>query len=180
MNPASIKASNRPLAGKLCLIVIGMFGFGFALVPIYNVFCDLTGLNGKVAIEAATKTDYEIDPSREITLEFITAVNESTPLAFGAEIAKMKIIPGQSYTAKFWARNLKEESMTARAVPSVAPGLANQYLKKTECFCFSEQAFGPGEQKIMPVRFVIDPDLPDEYKTVTLAYTFFDISENTN
>lgn len=180
MNSNPNKVSNKSLVGKLCLIVIGMFGFGFALVPIYDVFCDLTGLNGKVGVKVATITDYEIDPSREITLEFITAVNESTLLAFGAEIAKMKIIPGQSYTAKFWARNLNEESLMARAVPSVTPGLANQYLKKTECFCFTEQAFGAGEKKIMPVRFVIDPDLPDEYKTVTLAYTFFEISENTN
>ncbi len=157
-----------------------MFGFGFALVPIYDVFCDLTGLNGKLGVEVATKTDFEIDSSREITLEFITAVNESAPLAFGAEVAKMKVVPGKFYMAKFWARNLKEESITVQAIPSVAPGLANQYLKKTECFCFSEQVFEGSELKIMPVRFVIDPDLPDRFETVTLAYTFFDVPEKFN
>lgn len=154
-----------------------MFGFGFAMVPLYYVFCDLTGLNGRVEAEAATKVNYQIDSSREITMEFITSVNESTPLNFGAAVSKMRIVPGKSYTAEFWAKNLKDKSMIARAIPSVAPGLASQYLKKTECFCFSEQKFEADEKKIMPVRFVIDPALPEEYTIVTLAYTFFDVSE---
>lgn len=177
MDKRNVDKRNLRAASKLLLVVIGMFAFGYALVPLYDVFCDITGLNGRVGVEAATNIDYVIDPNRQITLEFITSVNEDTPLNFGAKIQKMKVIPGKLYHVEFWARNLKKESMVGRAVPSVAPGLASQYLKKTECFCFSEQKFKAGEKKLMPVRFVIDPALPEEYKDVTLAYTFFEVSE---
>lgn len=171
------KTKNTAFAAKLLLIVVGMFGFGYALVPLYDVFCKLTGLNGKVGVEAAANTDFVVDPTREITLEFITSVNEDTPLKFGAKTSKIKVVPGKAYRVDFWAENLITTEITGQAVPSVTPGLASKYLKKTECFCFNDQEFGPAEKKIMPVRFVIDPALPKRYKTVTLAYTFFDVSE---
>jgi len=173
-----LEKKNSKLVRKLLFIVLGMFGFGYALVPIYDVFCDITGLNGKPEAEAVAEVKYDVDQDREITIEFITSLPKSTPtMAFRAEKNKIKIHPGQYYTVNFYAENKTNEKMIARAVPSVTPGLAAEYLKKTECFCFSEQIFEPNEVKLMPVRFVIDPELPARYKTITLAYTFFDNTE---
>jgi cytochrome c oxidase assembly protein subunit 11 len=169
--------TNTRLIGSIVLVAAGMFGFGFALVPLYNVFCDITGLNGKVKTEAVAETDYEVDEAREMTIEFITTLNENMPLAFRAEKTKMKIHPGQYYTVKFYAENLTDHKMIGRAIPSIAPGWATQYLKKSECFCFSEQAFEPHKLRELPVRFVIDPSVPDNVKDITLSYTFFDITD---
>ncbi len=168
---------NAKLVRKLVFIVLGMFGFGYALVPLYDVFCDITGLNGKTASEAATDVKYEVDLNRKITIEFVTSVNGVAPIEFRGEKNKLNIHPGQYYSVNFYAENKTDKKMTARAIPSVTPGLAAEYLKKTECFCFSEQTFEPHESKLMPVRFVIDPELPARYKTITLAYTFFDNTE---
>jgi cytochrome c oxidase assembly protein subunit 11 len=168
--------SNARLIWPIALIVIGMFGFGFALVPLYNVFCEITGLNGKVKTESAAETEYKVDESREVTLELVTALNQNMPLGFRAEANKIKVHPGKYYTVKFFGENLTGEKMVGRAVPSIAPGWATQYLKKTECFCFSEQTFEPHERREMPVRFVIDPALPENAVEMTLSYTFFDIT----
>jgi cytochrome c oxidase assembly protein subunit 11 len=176
MTESNQQKKHTRLVVKLALIVIGMFGFGFALVPLYDVFCDITGVNAKIEAEAAPTQGYVIDPNREITLEFVTSVNGNTPLRFAAETAKMKVIPGKSYRANFSAENLADHGMIGQAVPSITPGLATEYLKKTECFCFSQQEFKAGEKKIMPVQFVIDPELPEKYKSVTLSYTFFDVT----
>ena len=173
----SIERKNRKLVIKLVTIAIAMFGFGYALVPIYDVFCDITGINGKTDKVAASAVQYDIDREREITMEFITSLNESAPMVFKAEKKKMRIQPGQYYTVNFYAENRTDKVLVARAIPSVSPGLAAEYLKKTECFCFSEQKFMPGEGKTMPVRFVINPELPERYKTITLSYTFFDITD---
>lgn len=159
------------------LVVIAMFGFGFALVPLYNVFCELTGLNGKVKTEAVAEAGYRVDESREVTIEFVTTLNQDMPLAFRAERPKMKIHPGQYYTVRFYGENLTDRKMLGRAIPSIAPGWATQYLKKTQCFCFSEQEFEPHKPREMPVRFVIDPALPEGVKDMTLSYTFFDITD---
>ena len=161
---------------KLFLIVLAMFGFGFALVPLYDVFCDITGLNGKVATEAATDLNFEVDPTREITLEFVTSVNREAPIAFRAERAKLKIHPGETYTVYFTAENLSDHQLIGQAIPSFAPGLAARFLKKTECFCFTSQTFAAHEKKRMPVQFVLDPAITEDFKDVTLAYTFFDIT----
>lgn len=161
----------------ITLVVIAMFGFGFALVPFYNVFCEWTGLNGKVKTEAVAETGYKVDESRELTIEFVTTLNQGMPLSFRAETAKLKIHPGQYYTVKFYGENLTDHKMIGRAIPSIAPGWATQYLKKTECFCFSEQEFEPHKMREMPVRFVIDPALPEHVRDITLSYTFFDITD---
>jgi cytochrome c oxidase assembly protein subunit 11 len=159
------------------LIVVAMFGFGFALVPMYDVFCEITGLNGKLANEAAANMAFKADEEREISLEFVTSVNGDAPIRFGGETAKMKIHPGKTYTVYFWAENLTGEKLIGQAIPSFSPGLAARYLKKTECFCFSSQTFEAHEKKKMPVQFVMDPAIPKEYKDVTLAYTFFNITD---
>jgi len=154
-----------------------MFGFGFALVPLYDVFCDLTGLNGKVKAEAIGEGGFRVDTSREITIEFVTSLNGDMPMQFRAEQAKMKIHPGQFYTMNFHAENRSAGRLVGQAIPSVAPGFASPYLKKTECFCFTAQEFEPRQEKVMPVRFVVDPSIPADVKDMTLSYTFFDITD---
>ncbi len=161
----------------MAAVVLLMFAFGFALVPLYDVFCELTGLNGKVGTEAAAEAEMVVDTSREVTVEFITTLNQDMPLDFRAEQAKLKVHPGQYQTVKFYGENTTGRKLVGRAIPSIAPGWATQYLKKTECFCFSEQVFEPHQRREMPVRFVIDPKIPDEVKDLTLSYTFFDITE---
>jgi len=151
-----------------------MFGFGYALVPLYDVFCDAFGILGKTDDEATAELHYKVDLSRELTIEFVTSLNESTQMVFRTETKKLKIHPGKYYTVNFYAENKTDKKMIARAIPSVSPGPAAEYLKKTECFCFTEQTFEPKQGKTMPVRFVINPEIPDRYKTITLSYTFFD------
>jgi cytochrome c oxidase assembly protein subunit 11 len=178
MTDDSIARKNTRLVTRLVLIALGMFGFGYALVPLYNVFCEVTGINGKTDSAAVAEVVYQVDKTRELSMEFITSLNESAPITFYSETKKMKIHPGQYYTVNFYAKNETDKKMLARAIPSVSPGPAAEFLKKTECFCFEEQQFEPNEEKTMPVRFVIDPALPDRYKTITLAYTFFDNTES--
>lgn len=172
-----LQQKNAKLVRTLVLVAIVMFGFGFALVPLYDVLCDITGLNGKVDGMATQETAYRPDLSRELTVEFVTALNEAAPMEFRAETPKLKVHPGQFYTVNFYARNNTDKPMIAQAIPSVSPGAAAEYFKKTECFCFTEQTFQAKEGKAMPVRFVVDPNISPEHKTITLAYTFFDITE---
>ncbi|MFZ2450161.1 MAG: cytochrome c oxidase assembly protein [Methylobacter sp.] len=169
-----IKQKNIKLLRTLLLVAVAMFGFGFALVPLYDVLCEITGLNGKVEGSAVKEVVYTVDKDREITVEFMTSLNESAPMVFRSEMKKIKVHPGEYYTVNFYAENLTDKIMVAQAIPSISPGLAAEYFKKTECFCFTEQTFKPREGRTMPVRFVVNPDLPKQYKTITLAYTFFD------
>lgn len=170
----SLQQKNARLVRTLLFVVIGMFGFGFALVPLYDVLCDITGLNGKGTEIEAKEVAYRIELDREVTVEFITSLNESAPMLFRVETNKLQVHPGQYYTVNFYAENLTDKPMLAQAIPSISPGLAAEYFKKTQCFCFTEQTFKAHEGRIMPVRFVVNPDLPKQYKTITLAYTFFD------
>lgn len=173
----SVKQKNTKLIRTLLFVVIGMFGFGYALVPLYDVLCEVTGINGKVDPVAVKETGYQPDNSREITVEFMTSLNESAPMVFRSETKKMKIHPGAYYTVNFYAENKTDKAMVAQAIPSISPGPSAEYFEKTECFCFTEQQFKPGEGKTMPVRFVVNPKIPEKYKTITLAYTFFDKTE---
>lgn len=167
---------NAKLVSKLVMVAFAMFGFGYALVPLYDVFCDVTGINGKTDTVAASALNYQIDKNREITVEFITSLNQQTPLKFSPEVKKIRVHPGQYYTINFYAENKTDKPLLAQAIPSITPGPAAEFFKKTECFCFSEQKFLPREKKVMPVRFVINPALPGRYSTITLSYTFFDIT----
>lgn len=171
-----VAKKNAKLIRLLVFVVVGMFGFGYALVPLYDVLCKVTGLNGKVE-SSAVKVSYDIDRTREITVEFMTALNEATPMVFRAETKKIKVHPGEYYTVNFYAENKTDKAMVARAIPSISPGAVAEFFKKTECFCFSEQTFKAREGRTMPVRFVVNPEIPKEYKTITLAYTFFDNTE---
>jgi cytochrome c oxidase assembly protein subunit 11 len=174
-----LKQRNITLAKKLVIVALLMFGFGYALVPIYDVLCDITGQNIKVQESASGEEAMVVDENREVTVEFVTSINESTPLQFRAENRSMKIHPGQYYTVNFYAKNNLPVQLKAQAIPSITPGLAEEFFKKIQCFCFELQTFEPHEEKTMPVRFVVNPKLPERYKTITLSYTFFDRTNNT-
>lgn len=180
-----LRQKNGRLAGILVLVVVGMFGFGYALVPLYDVLCDLTGLNGRFKNAASptagaaaagdgAETAYAADKNRIVKVEFITSLNENTPMRFQAETVSLRVNPGILYTVNFVAENRTGRSMTAQAIPSFSPGAAADYFKKIECFCFNSQTFKPYERRRLPMRFVIDPALPAQYQIITLAYTFFD------
>lgn len=161
--------------------VVVMFAFAFAMVPLYDVFCDLTGLNGKtgrVAVDVAAQS--AVDLNRLVTVEFTTTVSPGLPWSFEAEVFKVQVHPGVVEGVTFVVHNRVNEAVTGRAVPSLAPGVAAQYFKKTECFCFIEQTLQAGERVEMPVRFIVDPKLPDSVQTVTLSYTFFKSKKKSN
>lgn len=164
----------RRTARHLALVAAGMFAFGYALVPLYDVFCEITGLNGKTGRLDAAQVELGVDPARTVTVEFVAHVNGDLPWSFAPEVRKVEVHPGALTEANFTAVNRSSEAITGNAVPSVAPGRASRYFSKTECFCFTAQRLEPGEQKRLPLRFVVDPRLPADVRTLTLSYTFFD------
>jgi len=163
----------KQLIFRLATIAVGMFAFGFLLVPIYDVFCDITGIGGKTKTTAAIVLEEAPDEERLITVEFVATVNQSAPWDFHPTVSAMEVHPGKLYDATFFARNLTPRRLVGQAVPSVAPGLAAKYFRKTECFCFTSQTFAALEARNMPLRFIIDPELPDHIDRLTLSYTFF-------
>lgn len=171
--------SSGKTASKLLLVVVAMFGFGYVMVPIYDVFCDLTGINGNTSsVKTATTASYEVDESRTVRVQFIANLNNSMHWDFAPKEFEMEVHPGKVYTTEYFAKNLRGDIMIGQAVPSVMPGLAAVHFYKTECFCFTKQQFQAGELRSMPVSFVIDPNLPKKISTVTLSYTFFDVTES--
>ena len=172
------KSEGRRHSWRLLLVVVAMFGFGFALGPLYNALCRVTGINGKLSGEVADAAAIQaVDESRLVTVQFVTTVNGGKPWEFRAEQAEVRVHPGQVTTVQFWMRNTEDRDIVAQAVPNVAPWDAAKHMHKTECFCFNNQPFKAGEGKDMPVRFVLDPALPADVDTVTLSYTFFDVTE---
>jgi len=178
--------SNKKVVSLLSMVALGMFGFGFALVPLYNLICDTFGLNGKftdieqgtvnVAQQAkrAESIQKRQDLSRKVTVEFFSSLNQNLHWEFKPLTRKLKLHPGEVTTVKYYAKNNTGREVVAQAIPSVSPGTANKYFTKMECFCFKQQTFKPGEEKEMPLIFVVDPDLPKNISTISLAYTFFD------
>jgi cytochrome c oxidase assembly protein subunit 11 len=164
----------------LLFIVLGMFGFGYALVPLYDVFCDITGLNGKdYSRDSSTSLNTDqVDTSRTVKVEFVTYLNKQLPWQFKPEISSISLHPGERYQVSFIANSLSEETTFGRAVPSISPGYGAQYLVKTECFCFQEQMLAAKEQAMMPLIFYIDPNIPMDISTLTLAYTLFSNEKN--
>lgn len=161
-------------AGSLVLLTVAMFGFGYLLVPLYDKFCEITGLGGRTGeAVAAESLTTEVDTSRVVTVHFDATVNSALPWRFEPAQRMMDVHPGRLYETKYIAYNLTDRPIIARAVPSVAPGLAALFFNKTECFCFSEQLLEPGETREMPVRFMVDPNLPHTTTLVTLSYIMF-------
>ncbi len=170
----------RILTRKLGWATVLMFGFGFALWPLYNVFCNITGINGKTGqVSEQEVRKMGLDPNRTVTVHFDGTVNSRLPWQFWPAQGSMEVHPGKVYEASYLARNQGEMSVVGNAVPSVAPSQASLYFNKTECFCFTAQRLEPGESKEMPLRFIIDPALPDGIREVTLSYTFFKNEEQT-
>ena len=172
--PATGDNGNAHGIGRLLVIVLAMFGFGFALVPIYDVFCEVTGLNGKTSGDVAViAPDSPVDTSRQVTVEFIASLNANMPWEFEPVTRAVRVHPGEAMKVEYVARNITTNPIVGSAVPSVSPGMAAPYFQKTECFCFTEQKLEANEERNMPVIFVVDPDLPDDISTLTLSYTFF-------
>ncbi|MCH8262322.1 MAG: cytochrome c oxidase assembly protein [Proteobacteria bacterium] len=164
---------------KLFVFAIAMFGFGYVMVPIYDVLCDITGLNGKTGeISQSEAETNRVDVDRLVTVEFDTNVNPALPWKFKVAEYKMKIHPGEIAEAVFIVENKSDKSVIGQAVPSVAPAQASLYFNKTECFCFIKQVLGPRERKEMIVRFVVDSKLPEKITTMTLSYTFFRVPDS--
>ena len=157
---------------KLLAVALGMFAFGYALVPLYNVICEVTGLNGKTGrVEA--KNSGEVDTSRWVTVEFTGNSMHGLPWEFSPEQKSVRVRPGATTVVYYQARNTASEAITGQAVPSVAPNKAAAHFKKIECFCFTKQTLKAKETVQMPVRFVVDANLPQNVNTVTLSYAFF-------
>lgn len=171
--------NHRKLIIPLFIFVIFMFGFGFALVPIYNSLCKALNINGKTnntPIALPTSKNQSIHSDRTVLVQFIATNNSDIPWAFFPKTQQIQIHPGQIARLAFYAENQTDRTMTVQAIPSVTPGLAAKYLKKTECFCFTQQTLNGHEAMDMPLIFHLDAELPEEIKTITLAYTLFDVT----
>lgn len=165
------------LVKQLLLLVVGMFGFGFAMVPLYEVLCEITGLNGKTSDTAAIYSEQSVNQEREITIQFVSVIKRGMPWQFEPQVASMKVNPGQIYQTAWIAKNVSDKDLTGQAIPSIAPGQAALYLNKTECFCFNEQKLKAREQIEMPLVFFIDEDVPEDVTTLTLSYSLFNITD---
>lgn len=162
---------------QLLMVVVGMFGFGFAMVPLYDIMCEVTGFNGKTSGPYQAAETQVVDESRTVTVQFLANNNASMPWEFRPEVRKMVVHPGKMNEMNFYVRNITDRTMSAQAVPSVTPFNAAEYMHKTECFCFEQQQLAQGEDLDMPLRFIIDQDIPEDVKTLTLSYTLYDITE---
>ncbi len=157
---------------KLVLAPILMFFFAYAMVPIYDVFCEITGFNGRTG-RVDSEQVHVVDEMREVEVSFFAMTMGGFPVQFGPKVNSMKVVPGKFYTASYIAKNNTDEIVIGQAVPSVAPTEAALYFKKLECFCFNKQVFKPHEQVEMTLRFVIEPELDERIKDVSLSYNFF-------
>jgi cytochrome c oxidase assembly protein subunit 11 len=171
-----LQRQNRNMTWKLLAIAAGSFGFGFALVPLYNVLCSVTGYGDQSKLRQQVSAIEHPDVSRTVTVEFLADVASSGNWEFRPVVRTITVHPGQLYTAQFYAHNLTGRDTVAQAVPNIAPSEVAAYFHKTECFCFSPQHFNLNEGRNMPVRFIIDPALPSHIDLITLAYTFYDES----
>jgi len=178
-----IQLSKRRLPFILAGAAILMFGFAFALVPLYNTLCSQLGINGKPELKPGTysaQTSDKMDKSREVVVEFLTTKNESLPWKFYPEIKKVTVHPGEDKKLAFFIQNDSDHTMVVQAIPSITPGIAAKYFKKIECFCFTHQTLKAHEAMHMPLLFHLDPQLPENIHTLTLAYTLFDVTDRVN
>jgi cytochrome c oxidase assembly protein subunit 11 len=171
LSQPSVKSSLRTIAAVSALFFVGTF----ALVPLYYIACEKVF---GIKLEDGPAGEQQVagmveDKARMITVQFDATVNSKLPWAFKPEQLSMQVHPGKQYEANYLARNTSDHAIVGNAAPSVAPSTASTFFNKTECFCFTEQLLGAGEERLMPVRFIVDPDLPEHINTITLSYTFF-------
>lgn len=164
---------------KLFLAPLFMFAFAFALVPLYDTFCDITGLNGRTSDSLYDGKQINIDTSRTVKIDFLSATTPGFPVKFYPLVENMTIVPGKIYTVTYYAENRSDKVIVGQAVPSVAPGIAASHLKKLECFCFNNQTFEPKVPVEMPVRFFVDSELGKDIKNITLSYNFLKVKNAT-
>ncbi len=176
----ALSKQNAHMLGKLAVITAGMFGFGYALVPLYKAICEATGINVLALSERevpgrqnVAPPNTQVDESRWVTVEF--DANARGPWDFKPAQRSLDVRPGQLTTVMYEFQNIQNRTMSAQAIPSYAPQQAMAHFNKLECFCFNEYTLAPGEKKQWPVAFVIDPKLPKDVKTITLSYTFFEV-----
>ena len=184
MTPSLLRADNRRMLGKLLIVTAMMFGFGYALVPMYRAICEALGINvlsvaeqrvasGSWTGRKGQTTNSQIDTTRLITVEF--DANARGPWDFKPAQRSVQVHPGQLTTVMYEFQNIQNRTMAAQAIPSYAPRQAAAHFNKLECFCFNEYILAPGEKKQWPVAFVIDPKLPRDVTTITLSFTFFEV-----
>lgn len=169
----SISQANLQTMRKLFIVSVAMFGFGFALIPFYQKICEVTGINR--LLKPAEITNTQVDTARFVTIEFDSNLRTSLPWTFKPLETSVRIHPGELTTVVYEIRNTSTRAITAQAVPSYGPHVAEQYFKKIDCFCFTQQTLQPGESRQMPVVFVIESGLPKDVGTITLSYSFFEV-----
>ncbi len=173
-----IQRKSQRQALILGLVVVAMFGFGFAMVPLYKLVCSVAGINNIADSGGRVRSDVylpgKVDRSRTITVEFDATLNTGLPWELLPAVKKVKVHPGEINVVSWHVKNNSDRKIVAQAVPGVTPWQATEYLEKIECFCFTQQTLAPGESREMPLRFVIDAKLPESIKTLTLSYTFMD------
>ncbi|MCG8427440.1 MAG: cytochrome c oxidase assembly protein [Chromatiales bacterium] len=167
---------NRKLGTRLVAVTVLMFAFGFLLVPLYDVFCEITGLNGKITNTGALKVQQESDMSRSVRVQLIAVNNEGMPWQFEPAQAAIMVHPGRVTQTYYTAHNPTARKMLAKAIPSVAPAEAAKYLHKVNCFCFERQQLNSMETQQLPIQLMISRELPSHIRTITLSYTLFDIT----
>jgi cytochrome c oxidase assembly protein subunit 11 len=165
---------NRSILVKLLIVTVGMFGFGYALVPLYKMICEATGIY-EIEKASAMPANTQVDLSRMVTLELDANVRSDLPWRFRPLQTSVKVHPGQLVQVMYEVRNHSDQPIAGQAIASYGPQVAGQYFRKLECFCFTTQRFAAGEVRLMPVVFVIEPGLPRDVNTVTLSYTFFKV-----
>lgn len=170
-------SANAKTTAQLLMLAVGMLAFAlFVMPPLYDAFCEITGLNGKTggryeAVPAA------VDRDRLVKVQFVASNNESMPWEFKPGVVEMRVHPGEAIDNVFHARNPTSQGMVGQAIPSLAPSKAAAYFHKTECFCFNQQKLAAGESAELALRFIVDPELPPSVNTITLSYTLFDVTE---
>lgn len=173
-----VERSNRRTAIVLAIVAVVVFGFGYVLVPLYDLFCEVTGTRYNAQASPAAVAPGAPVETRQVTVEFAAHTSSQLPWEFRPMTREVKVKPGEIVIVKYLARNTSAETVTGQAIPSVLPAQANSHFRKLECFCFSQQTLKPGESKEMPVRFYVDQKLPAGVNTITLSYSFFRADAN--
>ncbi|PKO61786.1 MAG: cytochrome c oxidase assembly protein [Betaproteobacteria bacterium HGW-Betaproteobacteria-18] len=173
--------SNMRMAVKLGFVALFFVGFGFGMVPLYDVICEITGLNGKTnAVAILPDKNTQVDLSRSVKVEFLSHSMPGVGLSFKSEQFSIRVHPGEISHMNYTITNTTDKVFVGQAIPSITPAVAAQYFEKLECFCFSQQTFQPGETRTMPVVFVVNPEMSRDLGTVTLSYTFFEAIKTKN
>lgn len=186
MPEADLDNKNKRVVGVAAFVVIAMFGFGFALIPLYDVFCNVFGINGSYqdiqdgTYNASAETERAlkngVDRSRTLEMQFLVTENKALDLEFRALTNKLTFNPGEVKEVSYYVRNRSDRPMVIQAIPDITPNIARKYLAKIECFCFRQQTLKPGEEKEMPLRFVVNSVIPEDIAVLTMTYRFIDLN----